>query len=541
MKALKHLNTRPMSEPSTITPVNATSEPVVVKRQRQPAATGKIRAELNMEKWPGVWQPSKSKNEKTLRVLQREINNPDGSSVVSRVEVGYTHLGTLTTEERKMYGALIEVWEQSGKPSDRPVFFSDRLLARILRKGWGTNVRDAIVKSLRKLRTVPIEWINSYYQKTEEGKTVLRERTPFTILSELKIVEREVDGVVNRAVGYFKPDDRILQNLLANYTKPLLLDVMLRLKTDIAVLLYTHVDLMLARKDIYERRSKQLFEDLGLTNHEYNRPYERYRALKKAVEELQGVRLSTGVLKNAGIVKTLDGKDYKTVFKKVAAKVEELPENEEPPAVVIHHYTKTKDPLIEQANVIIREFHRLVHGVTSHEPQSKEVGQAMTLLGQYGFEKSQHIIQYAYTSAKDTNFNMQHFGAVLSYGSRGAEDFDRSRRPVDLPRGKVAIAPVARAPEEQPTRGAMRLALLTPEQYQRRFEQAKSELFQQVPFLAERRRSGGQLADSMVRAHLVRQLEQETMDLLPFASLKLPEPLAQIFAASASENRGTSL
>ncbi len=530
-----------MEEPSTITPV-ASSEPVVAKQQRPTLSTGKIRAELNLEKWPGVWQPAKSKKEKTLRVLQREVSNPDGSSVVSRVEVGYTHLGTLTTEERKMYGALIEVWEQSGKPADRPVFFSDRSLARVLRKGWGTNVRDAIVKSLRKLRTVPIEWINSYYQKTDEGKTVLRERTPFTILSELKIVEREVDGVVNRAVGYFKPDDRILKNLLANYTKPLLLDVMLQLKTDIAVLLYSHVDLMLARKDVYERRSKELFEDLGLTNHEYNRPYERYRALKKAIEELQGVRLSTGLLKTAEIQKTVDGKDYKTVFKKVAAKKEELPGSEDPvPAVVIHHYGKAKDQALEQATVLIREFHRLVHGVTSHEPQSKELGQAMTLLGQHGFEKSQHIIRYACASAKDTNFNMQHFGAVLSYGSRGAEDFGRIRRPGELPLTKTAARPAAKPPEQHHTRGSSRLAVLTPEQFQRRFDQAKSELFQQIPFLAERRQAGGHLADSIVRAHLIRQLEEETMDLLPLTYLKLPEPLAQILAASASENHRTSL
>src|SRR5205823_4731009 len=142
---------------------------------------------------------------------------------------------------------------------------------------------------------------------------------PFTILSDLKIVEKEVDGAVNRAVGYFRPDDRILHNLLANFTKPLLLDVMINLKSDIGVLLYSHIDLMLARKDTYERRTKELFADLGLTNPEYNRQYERYRALKKAMAELQGVRLSTGVLKVATIERTVDGKDYKTVFKKTAA------------------------------------------------------------------------------------------------------------------------------------------------------------------------------------------------------------------------------
>src|SRR4051812_8084331 len=93
--------------------IEDSSRAVVTKPVRSArASAGKIRAELNLEKWPGVWQPAKSKNEKVLRVLQREITNADGSTVVSRVEIGYTHLGTLTTEERKMYGALIAVWEE---------------------------------------------------------------------------------------------------------------------------------------------------------------------------------------------------------------------------------------------------------------------------------------------------------------------------------------------------------------------------------------------------------------------------------------------
>jgi len=518
-----------------------TPKPRVVRSR--PSTAGKIRAELNLEKWPGLWQPAKSKNEKMLRVLEREITNADGSKVVSRVEIGYTHLGTLTTEERKMYGALIEVWEESGKPGDRPVFFSDRLLARILNKSWGTNVRDAIVKSLRKLRTVPVEWINSYYQKDDEGKTVLRERTPFTILSELKIVEREVDGAVNRAVGYFKPDDRILHNLLANYTKPLLLDVMINLRSDIAVLLYTHVDLMLARKDMYERRSRELFTDLGLTNAEYNRQYERFRALKKAMAELEGVRLSTGVLKTARIEKTVDGKDYKTVFKKVAApQIEAAVAAEQQPApVVINHYAKPKDPLGEQAAEVVRHFHQVVHGLSAHEPQSKELSQAGTLIGQYGVARARHIIEYAAEQAKQTNFAMQHFGAVLSYASRGAADFQARRQAAGaIP---VPAQPAARAEDSvvtPPSRRALRLSALTAEQYRVRFTEARAALLREVPFLAERSRLGSKLEEEMVRVRLSRQLDSEPMDLLPMEALRLPQDLAQILAFVATQNSETT-
>src|ERR1700730_18027502 len=129
----------------------------------------KIRSELNIEKWPAIWQPAKSKNRPALRTMERETLTPDGNRLVSRVEVGFTQLGTLTTEEQKTLYVLIQLWEDSGKP-DVQVFFSSRGLARMLKKkGWGTNVIHAITKSLRKLRTIPIEWINSYYDQNKQG------------------------------------------------------------------------------------------------------------------------------------------------------------------------------------------------------------------------------------------------------------------------------------------------------------------------------------------------------------------------------------
>src|SRR4051812_45626770 len=96
----------------------------------------KIRSELNIEKWPAIWQPAKSKNRPTLRTMEREVIGSDGNRMVSRVEVGFTQLGTLTTEEQKLLYVLIKLWEEAGKP-DLQVFFSTRGLARMLKKkGW---------------------------------------------------------------------------------------------------------------------------------------------------------------------------------------------------------------------------------------------------------------------------------------------------------------------------------------------------------------------------------------------------------------------
>src|SRR5215813_11730210 len=76
----------------------------------------KIRSELNIEKWPAIWQPAKSKTKPTLRTMERQVIADDGNRVVSRVEVGFTHLGTLTTEEQKLLYVLIKLWEDAGKP-----------------------------------------------------------------------------------------------------------------------------------------------------------------------------------------------------------------------------------------------------------------------------------------------------------------------------------------------------------------------------------------------------------------------------------------
>ena len=225
--------------------MRSTTKPTVRAR-----VVEKIRSELNIEKWPAIWQPAKSKNKPALRIMEREVPAADGSSVVSRVEVGYTQLGTLSTEEQKMLYVLIKLWEESGKP-DTQVFFSTRELARMLKKkGWGTNVIQAITKSLRKLRTIPIEWINSYYGQTKLGAVVV-DRRPFTLLNELRVVERRQHGAVNSSQGYFKFDDHVLTNLQLNYTKPVCIEEVFKLKSEIAQLIYSHIDLMLFDKGKY--------------------------------------------------------------------------------------------------------------------------------------------------------------------------------------------------------------------------------------------------------------------------------------------------
>ena len=294
--------------------------------------------------------------------------------------------------------------------------------------------------------------------------------------SKLKIIRRKIDGHVTTEAGYFQFDDHILKNLLSNYTKPFLFDVFIEIKGEIALKLYSYLDLIMADKNHFERRTRELFEDVGLKGDSYRNPSKRKQNLQNAFNELTGIMLTTGILKSATIEKTKDGKDYKAVFHKTARPA--LVENAEPqtrfatPApVVINNYSKQPDPLTAEAERLVRYFHKIFHGVDAHLPQSKETSQALSLISQHGPEACLHIIDFARTEAEKTNYAIQHFGAVLSYASRALAD--KNRKLQDPP-------PIQRPPQSAPpadtdsqVRGEQRLALLTNEQSQAWFENAK--------------------------------------------------------------------
>jgi hypothetical protein len=474
----------------------------------------KIRVELNIEKWPGIWQPAKGHTKLAARTLERNVQIRDGGLASSKLVIGFTDLGTLTTEDQRMFYALIKQWENSGKPVGRPVYFSDRLLSRLLRKkGWGTNVIEAISGSLRRLRLTPLRWIKSFH-RSDDAAHEYEEEIPFQMLDDLKIVTRKSHGHVTNQQGYFQFNKHIETNLMSNYTKPLLEEVFFGLESEIAQLVYTHIDLIMFGKTRYERCTKELFADLGLTGTSYRFKSNRKQKLQRALIELQGVRLNHGVLKSATLVETADGHDYKVVFLKGAARdlpaLDERSETEDE-TVVVNHYAKSTTPEASQAEAVVRQFHLVVHGVDSHEPQSKEVSQALTLIGQYGFEKIMYLVGYAAEQAKRTNFNMQHFGAVLNYASRASADFDRANQKVPP---VLQPAPPRTEPEENKwTTGIRRLAILTPEQQHERFETTKAVLFAENPFLAGHWKEGSGIQEKLIRARVVRDLETEPMEI----------------------------
>ena len=75
----------------------------------------KIRSELNIEKW-SIWHPTNSRKKPKVRVIARQIDLPNGNQAITKVKVGFTDLGVLTTDDQKVYYALIKMWEEDERP-----------------------------------------------------------------------------------------------------------------------------------------------------------------------------------------------------------------------------------------------------------------------------------------------------------------------------------------------------------------------------------------------------------------------------------------
>ncbi len=271
-----------------------------------------IRQELNIEKWP-LFTTSNFKGKS--REFTREVILENGDRIKRKVTIGKTQegeMGVLRIADYKVFNALTKLWEEGSKPLNKDVNFTIHNIARLLKLQWGHSTYRHLHKALERLKVIPIIWENSFYQK--ETDTTERLVEYFNILDNLTIFERRAGDQLYFTFSRFRLNSRIINNLLNNYSKPVYLDVILKFKKEISVLLYRHIDLIMADKNIYERRTRELFSDLELS--EYSRSSARKRLLEPVLKELEGIELSTGMISRADLEKTTDGKDWKVVFKK---------------------------------------------------------------------------------------------------------------------------------------------------------------------------------------------------------------------------------
>jgi hypothetical protein len=396
----------------------------------------KVRAELNLEQW-SIWLPSNSNREAKPRVLRREIVTPTGEKVVAEVEIATSRKGTLTTEDQKTYYALVEHHQKNRRP-DNIAYFSLRGLSKSLAKKWGSRTIETLTDSLTRLRANTIVWRNSYLD-SETGKA--QETLDFfNIITDLKIITTKQGGHTTRAEGYFKLNDAIVANLERNHTKPVLLDVVLSFKSEVAQILYTQLDRILSR-DItsFEKRTKELFADLGLEGKEYVYQSARKRILERAINELQNAPLSNGAtIASVKLEKTADGKDYKLVAKRgraraknatVAPRSSESQENphskeERPSESRIEAKTEGREA-VQKGSDLLAYFQQVFFGAATPttKPAQKHRDLADQIVASHGETVSRYIVDFAKAEAERTNYRIATFGAIANYVDRAVASY----------------------------------------------------------------------------------------------------------------------
>jgi hypothetical protein len=396
----------------------------------------KVRAELNLEQW-SIWLPSNSNREAKPRVLRREIVTSTGDKVTAEVEITASRKGTLTTEDQKTYYALIEHHQASSRP-DNVAYFSLRGLARSLAKKWGSRTIETLTDSLTRLRANTIVWQNSYHD-SETGKT--HETLDFfNIVTDLKIITTKQGGHTTRAEGYFKLNDAIIANIERNHTKPVLLDVVLSFKSEVAQILYTQIDRILSRDiSTYEKRTKELFEDLGLEGKKYAYPGGRKQLLAPAIAELENAPLSNGAtIASVTLEKTADGKDYKLIAKRGRARAKkatvearssegrENPHSKEnrPPESRTEPNTEVTEPG-QKGSELIAYFQQVFFGADrpTTKPSKKHCDLADQIVASHGEAVARYIVDFAKAEAEKTNYRIATFGAIANYVDRAVASY----------------------------------------------------------------------------------------------------------------------
>ncbi len=284
-----------------------------------------IRPELNIEKHADfIFAPSHSKNIHKPRSRTWLETLANGTKVKASIYLDPVRGRTPTTKTRKVYLALHKLTEDKGWNDEERTNFSLYEVSQIVGWKWhGNKTVQEIRNELFTLGAIPITWQYSFID--EQGNKIGM-LDMFHFLDHLKILEKK-DRATNQlflALSTFRFHEEIRKNLKANRTKPTNL-VALELQGEIASVLYTRLDIVLADKPQYERTTANLFNDLNLVGEtEYRYPSGRKRKLQKALTELEGKPISTGIL-HLTIERTQDNKDWKLVAEKLPfAQAEQL-------------------------------------------------------------------------------------------------------------------------------------------------------------------------------------------------------------------------
>lgn len=222
-----------------------------------------------------------------------------------------------TTTTLRIFLGLIQMWELQGRRPDGKVNFSTRQFAHVLGYKWqGKHTADKIAEHLEILTYTKIEFVFSFIKP--DGQ-VVDFNDPINIISSGRYIDfkKRPQSYTFKKLHEYTLHPGLVENMLAGHVRPINYEIFITLKNDVTASLYSLLDLYLAKKPKWERRSLPLLMDeLGYQGERYKSRRARHAKLKELVRELDGKELLHGKL-DLSIEETADGQDWKLVARKI--------------------------------------------------------------------------------------------------------------------------------------------------------------------------------------------------------------------------------
>ncbi|MEJ1354863.1 MAG: hypothetical protein RPU39_09260 [Candidatus Sedimenticola sp. (ex Thyasira tokunagai)] len=272
-----------------------------------------VRPELNTAKFADfIFPPSHAKGLNKSRTKSFRGLLPNGKEgemqLIVRPPEG-SKSGTQNTN--KVMLALYDIWHER-HITDGTCTCSLRDIAERLQIKMNGRVAKMLERELLTLRETILRWNYSWIDEDNNR----RKLEPMNILDKFSYEDVVTPNKTFHSRVVFRFNEDIRRNLAASKTKPFNLSELLKIKGEIAAVLYTRLDIILANRDKpYSRTSKNLFDDLQLSGDKdwYRYPSRRKSKLIPIVKAIHGRKLSTGRILLIKLEQTADKKDWKIV------------------------------------------------------------------------------------------------------------------------------------------------------------------------------------------------------------------------------------
>lgn len=406
-----------------------------------------VRRELNFD-FGQLFYPQEKRRIFDIRCFTSEIKTQNNEKKIVKATLYPNHeLGTLNTLDERVFYALIELWEEQGRPNK--VIFSLREIARKLHTKWGKDTPITIDASLTRLRTAYIIWEGSFYNKVNEEYISIK--NPFTIINHLKVISTKERGIGSQ-IAEFSFDEHTLSNLSSNYSRPIRFDVIITFKSPLSQSLYTQLDRKLYGTKEYSRTTAGIFfKDLYLIAERYKGKHIRIQTLKSIRNELVGKGLSYGeIIEDIKINTKAKGDAIFIATRSGAGKVKgekinlsqttntpdantksSLTEKPHPKKIKPqpNHQSVEISPATEELLNYFDQKFSLVSIKTG-----KVISKADELIKEHGLTKCKFLVEVAKVEVEKTNYSPNSFNGITRYLPQALESYVNYEKTLELKR-----------------------------------------------------------------------------------------------------------